>query len=217
MKISEVAEMTGLDISTVRFYERKGLIKPSRAENSNYRFYTDEDVSRLKQIVLYRKMNLSIETIARLLDEPATLQTVLQTQEEKLISERERVGNALALCKKMIDDQVSEEFDINYYMNYVRTEEEKGKKYPIAVEMLDNFAFNSGMEYPWLSPLLSHNLLRYLIAAAVFLILAVFPAIVVIEKILEWRTGYTGPQQFVFWLICLFIYMGIFIRIMKRR
>ena len=36
MKISEAAQMTGLDISTIRFYERKGLIKPSRSEGSTW-------------------------------------------------------------------------------------------------------------------------------------------------------------------------------------
>ena len=56
MKIGEVAEQTGLSISNIRFYEKKGLIEPKRNEQSKYRDYTEEDVKRLKQIILYRKM-----------------------------------------------------------------------------------------------------------------------------------------------------------------
>jgi len=73
MKISEAAQMTGLEISTIRFYERKGLIKPSRSEGSTYRSYTDEDVYRLNQIVLYRKMDFSVEAIGNLLDGSSNL------------------------------------------------------------------------------------------------------------------------------------------------
>lgn len=61
MKIGEVAEQTGLSISNIRFYEKKGLIEPKRNEQSKYRDYTEEDVKRLKQIILYRKMDMPLE------------------------------------------------------------------------------------------------------------------------------------------------------------
>ena len=37
MRIGEVAKRTGLNVSNVRFYERKGLLAPVREEESNYR------------------------------------------------------------------------------------------------------------------------------------------------------------------------------------
>lgn len=40
MKIGEVANETGLSISNIRFYEKKGLLSPSRKEESGYRDYT---------------------------------------------------------------------------------------------------------------------------------------------------------------------------------
>lgn len=61
MKIGEVAEQTGLSISNIRFYEKKGLIEPKRNEQSKYRDYAEEDVKRLKQIILYRKMDMPLE------------------------------------------------------------------------------------------------------------------------------------------------------------
>ena len=65
-----------------------------------YRSYTDEDVDRIRQIMLYRKMDLSIETIAGLLDQSVNLQDALRAQEAKLLDERERVESALDLCRK---------------------------------------------------------------------------------------------------------------------
>ena len=54
MKISEAAKLTGLNVSSIRFYERKGLLMPQREDGSKYRDYTDEDVQRIRQILLYR-------------------------------------------------------------------------------------------------------------------------------------------------------------------
>ena len=218
MKISEAAQMTGLDISTIRFYERKGLINPSRAEGSTYRSYTDEDIDRIRQIMLYRKIDFSIETIASLFDQSVNLQDALQAQETKLLDERERVESALDLCRKMIRDQAAGASDMDYYANYVRAEEEKGRRYPKAVEVLDDLAFNSGISFPLLGLLYSNKWLRRLIGAAVFLILTVFPLIIVIVKVMDdWRTGQAGLQPLVFWLIYAFICWGAFATILRNR
>ena len=48
MKISEAAKLTGLNVSSIRFYERKGLLMPQREDGSKYRDYTDEDVQRIR-------------------------------------------------------------------------------------------------------------------------------------------------------------------------
>ena len=54
MKIGEVAEQTGLSISNIRFYEKKGLIEPKRNEQSKYRDYTEEDVKRSRLFYIER-------------------------------------------------------------------------------------------------------------------------------------------------------------------
>ena len=40
MKIDEIAKETGLSISHIRFYERKGLLSPVRSEENNCREYS---------------------------------------------------------------------------------------------------------------------------------------------------------------------------------
>ena len=49
MRIGEIAKLTGLNISNIRFYERKGLLCPEREEDSKYRDYTEADVLRVKE------------------------------------------------------------------------------------------------------------------------------------------------------------------------
>ena len=49
MKIGEAAKKAGISPGNIRFYEKKGLLKPSREESSSYRNYTEEDIERLKR------------------------------------------------------------------------------------------------------------------------------------------------------------------------
>lgn len=53
MKIGEVAKVTGLSVSNIRFYEKKGLLMPSRNRESQYRFFSEEDVERLKKYLCF--------------------------------------------------------------------------------------------------------------------------------------------------------------------
>lgn len=44
MKIGQAAQLTGLTISNIRFYERKGLLEPERNDQSKYRNYSEQDI-----------------------------------------------------------------------------------------------------------------------------------------------------------------------------
>ncbi len=55
MKIKFVEELVGITRKNIRFYEEQGLLSPQRADNG-YREYEEEDVHRLMQIKLLRKL-----------------------------------------------------------------------------------------------------------------------------------------------------------------
>ena len=88
MKIGQAAQLTGLTISNIRFYERKGLLEPERNDQSKYRNYSEQDIRRLKQIILYRKMNMPIEKIASMLDDPAVSEELVRQQLQEDIALR---------------------------------------------------------------------------------------------------------------------------------
>lgn len=140
MRISEVAKLTGLSVSNIRFYEKKGLLAPVREEESKYRDYSAQDVRQLKEIILYRKMNLPIETIYLLMRGEASLESVLRHQEEELTAQREMLQGAIELCRKMQREPDLEHIDVDAYLNYVYTEEEAGRKFAQVEELLEDWA-----------------------------------------------------------------------------
>ena len=63
-QIGEAAELTGLSRDTLRFYEKKGLIRSERKENG-YRLYNENDLAALISIKYRRHMNHSIGDIEK--------------------------------------------------------------------------------------------------------------------------------------------------------
>ena len=65
-RVSELAEQAGLPPSTVRFYERAGLLPARRAE-SGYRLFDDQAVERIELITTGKRLGLQLEEIRHLL------------------------------------------------------------------------------------------------------------------------------------------------------
>ena len=66
MRINEAEELLGISKANIRFYEKQGLLTPQRGEN-RYRDYTDGDIDRLRQIVILRKLGISVQDIGKIL------------------------------------------------------------------------------------------------------------------------------------------------------
>jgi DNA-binding transcriptional MerR regulator len=67
MRISELAERAGVAPSTVRYYERIGLVPAPARTPSGYRTYDDEAEARLLFVTRAKRIGLSLEQIAALL------------------------------------------------------------------------------------------------------------------------------------------------------
>lgn len=70
MRISDLSRLTGVSIRSLRYYEEKGLLAPSRTD-SGYRVYAEEDVERVRQIQFYLHMGVRAAELARLLQQCA--------------------------------------------------------------------------------------------------------------------------------------------------
>lgn len=67
VKIRDMTVKYGLSARTLRYYEDMGLIKSTRSPDYAYRMYDEENIKRLEQILILRKLNISIKDIQRIL------------------------------------------------------------------------------------------------------------------------------------------------------
>lgn len=67
LKISELAEVCGINKETVRYYERKSLIPEPTRNKSGYRVYHSDTVNRVKFIKRMQRLGFSLSEIHKLL------------------------------------------------------------------------------------------------------------------------------------------------------
>ena len=68
MQIGELAERAGVSHRTIRYYERIGLMKPAEREGAGYRYYDELALRRLQKIAVLKRLGLSLDEIASVID-----------------------------------------------------------------------------------------------------------------------------------------------------
>ncbi|EOT29986.1 MerR family transcriptional regulator [Enterococcus saccharolyticus] len=95
--IKKIANLSGVSARTLRFYDEIDLLKPARVNSSGYRIYGQNEVNRLQQILFYREMDLKLEEIKEILDNPDfDVEQALMEHQEKLVAKRQEIDRLLA-------------------------------------------------------------------------------------------------------------------------
>ena len=100
--ITDAVKLFGVSSKTLRYYERVGLLEAKRANINNYRYYDESEVERIKQILILRKMQISIKDIIRIY-ENEDISTVVEVFVNRLTALDEEVG-ALSELRRITND-----------------------------------------------------------------------------------------------------------------
>ncbi len=78
MKIGDFSRLTGITVKTLRYYDELGILKPAGVDSfTGYRSYSADQVPRLYRIIALKDMGLSLEEIARLLQDDVSITHIL--------------------------------------------------------------------------------------------------------------------------------------------
>lgn len=102
IKITDLSTQLGLSSRTLRYYEEAGLITSIRPQFEKYRYYDDQNVQRLRQIMILRKMQIPIKDIVRIYDSREMLD-ITEVFVDRL-NEIDREVTALSELKRIIND-----------------------------------------------------------------------------------------------------------------
>jgi DNA-binding transcriptional MerR regulator len=65
--VKQLSKIAGVTPRTLHYYDEIGLLKPSRVGDNGYRYYGEETLLRLQQIMLYREMEMPLENIKKIM------------------------------------------------------------------------------------------------------------------------------------------------------
>lgn len=95
LRIGALAERTGTNAPTIRYYEEIGLLRPADRQASGQRTYGDDDVKRLTFIRRCRDFGFSIEQVRSLV-------TLVQDRDRSCIGARDLAEEHLAAVRAKI-------------------------------------------------------------------------------------------------------------------
>ncbi|MEV6416639.1 TipAS antibiotic-recognition domain-containing protein [Kribbella sp. NPDC051718] len=125
--IAEVARESGVTSRTLRHYHAIGLLIPARTAPNGRRYYEQEQLLRLQQILLLRDLGLSLDVVGEVLERRSSASTieVLARHKEWLLREQLRLGQLIRTVDttianlseggEMKPDKIFEGFEHNPY------------------------------------------------------------------------------------------------------
>lgn len=95
----ELAKILNVSARTIRFYDEKGILKPTQHTESGYRLYDESSIEKLEKILLLRFLDFSLDQI-RDMEESDDMQQSLKEQERLLRQRKEHLERVLTAVEK---------------------------------------------------------------------------------------------------------------------
>lgn len=129
--VKKLAEISGISVRTLHFYDEIGLLQPAYVGDNGYRFYEEEQLLMLQQILFFKELGFQLNDIHKIIqssdfDKIETLQShrkVLQQQLQRTHQLTETIDKTIAKLKgqgTMSDQEMYLGFDKNKQEEYER-------------------------------------------------------------------------------------------------
>ena len=106
--VGEVAQLLGVSVRTLHYWEQRGLIEPTYRTWSDYRLYSDTDIECLQHILTYRATGMSLEMIAQVLAGDSDRVTLLRHQRQLLMEKHQQLHQMVEAIDYLLEDTMSE-------------------------------------------------------------------------------------------------------------
>jgi len=118
VSIQKLSQVCGVSSRTLRHYDEIGLLKPKVTNNSGLRYYSQQELLRLQQILIMRELGLSLEHIKNALNQTVDFEALLarhlkslQTKADGIQRMIRATQHTLENSKKGKGTQMSDMFD----------------------------------------------------------------------------------------------------------
>ena len=103
--VKALAELAGVTPRALRWYDRKGLLRPARTSAAGYRLYGGAEVDRLQAILFYKELGFGLDAIQAILDAPGfDRAAALRDHLAALEARRERLDSLILTVRKTIEE-----------------------------------------------------------------------------------------------------------------
>lgn len=158
----EVAKIAGVTVRTIRYYDTKGILVPSKYSSSGHRLYSNEDIKKLKRVLALKYLGLTLEEIKRvesqsfeknnMVDSLSLQKNIIKNK----INHMKTVLSAIEIAENSFNSE--ENIDLNQAIDVIKIlEEEKvllqqyidASNLNANIKLQDRFGQNENGWYQW--------------------------------------------------------------------
>lgn len=119
--VKQVSDLTGISVRMLHYYDEIGLLKPSSVTEAGYRFYDNEALVTLQQILFFKELDIPLKQVKEIMDGPHfDKMQALENQKKLLLIKRNRLNDLVELIDKTLKGENTmsfREFDMREYYN----------------------------------------------------------------------------------------------------
>jgi len=126
--VKQLSKLAGVTPRTLHHYDEIGLLKPSRVGDNGYRYYGDESVLRLQQILFYRELDIPLDDIKKIMAESRfDVLGALQSHKDALKKQVRRLNRLINTVDNTINHLKGNNImsDKAYFEGFSEEEQEK--------------------------------------------------------------------------------------------
>lgn len=101
--IRKLADMAGISVRTLHYYDQIGLLKPRYRHDNGYRYYGEEEVILLQQIMFYRELGFNLDEIRSIISSSDyNVSEALEQHRNLLVKKGERLKELINTVERTI-------------------------------------------------------------------------------------------------------------------
>lgn len=103
-KVKEVADLVGVSVRTLHYYDQIGLLEPESVSPAGYRLYDDKDLERLQQVLFFKELGFSLQETGEILGSPGfDKKQALIKHKELLVKKMNRLEKIITSVEETIE------------------------------------------------------------------------------------------------------------------
>jgi DNA-binding transcriptional MerR regulator len=102
--VAQLAKISGVSVRTLHYYDEVNLLNPKRNSTNDYRYYENEELLRLQQILFFKELDFPLNKIKKiLLSSTFDMKAVLRDQKKLIEIKKNRLNKLIKTIDKTIN------------------------------------------------------------------------------------------------------------------
>ena len=133
----EFANMAGVSLRTIRFYDSKGLLKPVSYSEAGYRYYDRNSLLVLQRIMMLKYLGFSLLQIDEILKRNEDTEEQIIGQKELLLQKRDKLDKLINTIDIWQNSKREEKWEVLLHLLHLMSDEEKVKEQYLTSDNLE--------------------------------------------------------------------------------